>query len=561
MGTAAAAVAAAVVMVVVVVFLAGSEAVVTCPDSCFCLSDTKTEVGETLEAGARAAVITRQTGNSQNKGEEVAGGSQYLPRALNIASYTQATPLKPSPPHIPVTHPSYTIPASPVLSRPLPRPSPPSVPPPVPRVSTFIVCPSSGMWSPEGRVRTRHPHNHQHYHKPRHTATTTTITANSNSNIPENFYPVICNGGKLTEVPDKLPDTVEELTFSRNNLPTLETEMFLRWRHLKVLTLHDNQIRKIKPFVFRGLGHLKEISIQPSKHALTRDGLPQNNPLTELPQFSFAGLEDVSQINLSKNRIEVINPYVFAGSRNIGMILLQDNPVYRVRARAFSGLRMAQFLYLPSWVKVIESDAFFDLEGVGLLRLHSLNLHALRPYTFRGLRNVTQISIQESDLGQLRDLAFEGLRNVGELRIFNNKVDDLESLEVREEANVDGVLVRGNHFLHVIKEKPFRIHANDRTVFTENFVPCTCQLWWVLDSPLVARMNLFTRHNYCVSPYPLHGEPIDKVPLHQLDRCPAPQELQLPKEQRGVQYSRPAAHSLPTPSLHACSANAAAAAT
>lgn len=47
-----------------------------------------------------------------------------------------------------------------------------------------------------------------------------------------------------------------------------------------------------------------------------------------------------------------------------------------------------------------------------------------------------------------------------------SQVDDLESLEVREEANVDGVLVRGNHFLHVSREKPFNIHANDRTVFT-----------------------------------------------------------------------------------------------
>lgn len=46
------------------------------------------------------------------------------------------------------------------------------------------------------------------------------------------------------------------------------------------------------------------------------------------------------------------------------------------------------------------------------------------------------------------------------------QVDDLESLEIKEEANVDGVLVRGNHFLHVSREKPFRIHANDRTVFT-----------------------------------------------------------------------------------------------
>lgn len=55
-------------------------------------------------------------------------------------------------------------------------------------------------------------------------------------------------------------------------------------------------------------------------------------------------------------------------------------------------------------------------------------------------------------------------------------------------------------------------------------------------------MSLFTRHNYCVSPYPLHGHAIDKVPLHQLDRCPAPQELQLPKssEPSSADSQRPA---------------------
>ncbi|KAG7160566.1 Leucine-rich repeat and immunoglobulin-like domain-containing nogo receptor-interacting protein 1-like [Homarus americanus] len=320
---------------------------------------------------------------------------------------------------------------------------------------------------------------------------------------------VICNGGGLTRVPDNLHDTVEDLSFSRNALAALTTDMFRRWRQLKVLTLNDNQIRDIKPFAFRGLGHLKEISIQ----------------------FSFAGLENVNQINLCKNRIATIHPYVFAGSRNIGMILLQENPLIKIKARAFSGLRTAQFLYLPSWVKVIESDAFYDLEGVGLLRLHSLDLHALRPYTFRGLRNVTQISIQESDLGVFRDLAFEGLQNVGELRILNNKVDMLESLEVREESNVDAVIVRGNHFLQVSREKSFRIHANIRSVVAENYVPCSCQLWWVLDSPLALEMPLFSRHNFCVSPYSLHGKAITSVDLDNLDRCPAPQELQLPSGQ------------------------------
>ncbi|KAK4296263.1 hypothetical protein Pmani_031234 [Petrolisthes manimaculis] len=65
----------------------------------------------------------------------------------------------------------------------------------------------------------------------------------------------------------------------------------------------------------------------------------------------------------------------------------------------------------------------------------------------------------------------------------------------------------------------------------ENYLPCTCQLWWVLESPLAIQNQMFPRHNYCVSPYAMHGKPISKVNLTNLERCPAPQELQLPSEQ------------------------------
>ncbi|XP_063612548.1 probable oxidoreductase PXDNL, partial [Penaeus indicus] len=178
---------------------------------------------------------------------------------------------------------------------------------------------------------------------------------------------------------------------------------------------------------------------------------------------------------------------------------------------------------------VIESDAFYDMVGVGLLCLHSLDLHALRPHTFRGLRNVTQISIKESDLGVMREEAFSGLQNVGELRIISNKVDVLESLEILQESNVDGVIVTGNHFLQVTRHEPFRIQANLRSVVTENFVPCSCQLRWVLDSPTARQAPLFSRHNFCVSPYTLHGKAISTVDLEQLSPCAAPQVYPGPK--------------------------------
>ncbi|CAL4093310.1 unnamed protein product, partial [Meganyctiphanes norvegica] len=114
--------------------------------------------------------------------------------------------------------------------------------------------------------------------------TTTSISSSISSSISCQqqqicialLQPVICNGAGLKEIPSDLPPDIEELSFTRNALAVLTTDMFRPWRKLRVLSLNGNHIRDIKPFAFRGLGHLKEISIQ-------------NNPLTELPQFSFAG--------------------------------------------------------------------------------------------------------------------------------------------------------------------------------------------------------------------------------------------------------------------------------
>ncbi|KAB7497531.1 hypothetical protein Anas_07956 [Armadillidium nasatum] len=162
-----------------------------------------------------------------------------------------------------------------------------------------------------------------------------------------------------------------------------------------------------------------------------------------------------------------------------------------------------------------------------LLKPYVFFIHSFAFFFFRGLKNVTQISIQESDLGILRRLAFNGFSNIGELRIINNKVDAIESLTVEEESNVDGVIVKGNHFLNIKEsEDVLKIRANERTVIVENFFPCNCQLHWIVSSPSAKTAPLFNLHNYCVSPYALHGQSIDVVNLTTLEMCPNPLELQ-----------------------------------
>ncbi len=47
---------------------------------------------------------------------------------------------------------------------------------------------------------------------------------------------------------------------------------------------------------------------------------------------------------------------------------------------------------------------------VGLLRLLYLGLRELSPYTFRGLKDVRVLSIENSDLATIKERAFQGER-------------------------------------------------------------------------------------------------------------------------------------------------------
>ena len=84
---------------------------------------------------------------------------------------------------------------------------------------------------------------------------------------------------------------------------------------------------------------------------------------------------------------------------------------------------------------------------MGVLKLAYLDLTELSPYTFRGLKRIRVLSIENSDLATVRERAFEGMERIGEVRIANNKIDRLEDLSIGEE--VRKLTLRGNHVLEI----------------------------------------------------------------------------------------------------------------
>ncbi|CAK9818064.1 Protein tramtrack, beta isoform [Anthophora plagiata] len=318
----------------------------------------------------------------------------------------------------------------------------------------------------------------------------------------------LCNTGGLKDIPtQQLPQTVEELSLTKNNFPIIKGDAFAGLKVLKKLTMDGNNISTIRPFAFRGLSKLRELSIQ-------------HTPLPFIEKFSFAALQNVSMLLLANNKIRYIEAYSFVGTSNIRVILLTNNPLLRIQSHAFSGLTNVVRLIFPSGIRTIKPDAFDGLQHVGLLKLTYMDLSSLQSYTFRGLSYVQSLYIQESDLGIIERAAFAGLSHVDRLNILNNKIDLIEKLFLRYENNIEMLRFHGNHVLQAPRHaKDIKLEVNSISAIDNHF-PCDCQAHNVLESDFVnGTISDFQKKNFCISPIEYNGKPMNLVDFDLVARC------------------------------------------
>lgn len=324
------------------------------------------------------------------------------------------------------------------------------------------------------------------------------------------FSQVLCNTGGLREIPTKrLPLSVENLSLTKNNFPIIKSDAFAGLRSLRKLSLDGNNITTIKPFAFRGLPKIREISIQ-------------HTPLATVAQFAFAGLQNITTILLSHNKILRVETNAFAGTSNVKLILLSYNPMLKIETSAFSGLTQVEHLILPSGIRLIEPDAFYGMDTVGLLKLAFMDLTELSPFTFRGLTNVAVLSLQESDLGVICANSFDGLSHVGTLKFLNNKIDAIEELNLTSSHHIKHLIFHGNHLLETPDPGALILEGIRNISVINNHFPCGCHVHSLIESPLSNgsyNRGDFLSRNYCISPLDVNGKAMSELDLYAISRC------------------------------------------
>ncbi|EGV97735.1 Leucine-rich repeats and immunoglobulin-like domains protein 1 [Cricetulus griseus] len=344
--------------------------------------------------------------------------------------------------------------------------------------------------------------------------------------------------------------SLEVLDLSLNNITEIRSSCFPNGLRVKELNLASNRISSLESGAFDGLSR-SLLTLRLSK-----------NRITQLPVKAFK-LPRLTQLDLNRNRIRLIEGLTFQGLDSLEVLKLQRNNISKLTDGAFWGLSKMHVLHLEynSLVEV-NSGSLYGLTGLHQLhlsnnsisriqrdgwsfcqKLHELilsfnNLTRLDEESLAELSSLSILRLSHNAISHIAEGAFKGLKSLRVLDLDHNEIsgtiedtsgafmglDNLSKLNLGENA------IRSIQFDAFAKMK----NLKELHISSESFL-CDCQLKW-LPPWLVGRMLQTFVTATCAHPESLKGQSIFSVLPDSFvcDDFPKPQIITQPETTMAV---------------------------
>ena len=129
----------------------------------------------------------------------------------------------------------------------------------------------------------------------------------------------------LAEVPDDIPDDIDQIDLSENQITALRNTSFVNLTECNSMIINRNNIKHIDIGTFRYMKHLGDLQLYV-------------NQLIEITQGMFEGLGSLRLLNLQTNQISVIGSRTFYGLNSLIYLALDVNHLTELREDMFEGL-------------------------------------------------------------------------------------------------------------------------------------------------------------------------------------------------------------------------------
>ncbi|XP_030723521.1 leucine-rich repeats and immunoglobulin-like domains protein 1 isoform X1 [Globicephala melas] len=415
-----------------------------------------------------------------------------------------------------------------------------------------------------------------------------------------NLQEVYLNNNELTAIPSlgAASARILSLFLQHNRIRSVEGSQLKAYVSLEVLDLSSNNITEIRSTCFPHGLPIKELNLASNRISTLEsgafDGLSRSlltlrlskNRITQLPVKAFK-LPRLTQLDLNRNRIRLIEGLTFQGLDSLEVLRLQRNNISRLTDGAFWGLARMQALHLEynsltevnsgslygltalhqlhlgnnsisrihrdGWsfcqklhelilsfnnLTRLDEESLADLSSLSILRLGHNSISHIAEGAFRGLKSLRVLDLDHNEIsGTIEDTsgAFTGLDSLSKLTLSGNKIKSVakrafSGLEGLEHLNLGENAIRSVQFDAFVKMK----NLKELHISSDSFL-CDCQLKWLPPWLLGRTLQGFVTAT-CAHPESLKGQSIFAVPPESFvcDDVPKPQIITQPETTTAV---------------------------
>uniref|UniRef100_A0A8C1DLB2 Leucine rich repeats and immunoglobulin like domains 1 n=1 Tax=Cyprinus carpio carpio TaxID=630221 RepID=A0A8C1DLB2_CYPCA len=311
-----------------------------------------------------------------------------------------------------------------------------------------------------------------------------------------------------------LAGSLQILRLSRNRLTQLPVKG-LELPKLTQLELSRNKLRLIEGLTFQGLSSLEVLKLQ-------------RNNISKLTDGAFWGLARMRVLHLDYNSLREVNSGSLYGLESLLQLYLSNNSISNFNPEGWGFCERLRELNLSyNNLTKLSEGGFSKLVNLNSLRLGHNSISHITEGAFRGLSSLRTLELDHNDIsGTIEDTngAFTGLENLNKLTLFGNKIKSVakkafSGLEALEHLNL------GENAIRSIQPEAFSKMKNLRYLHiqSDSFL-CDCQLHWFPEW-LVTRGLKAGVQATCAHPESLKGTSIYQAPSQSFvcDDLPKPQ--------------------------------------
>ncbi|XP_015912047.2 carboxypeptidase N subunit 2 [Parasteatoda tepidariorum] len=254
-----------------------------------------------------------------------------------------------------------------------------------------------------------------------------------------------------------------------------------------------------------GLNSVSPMAFQGLERTLSSLNLEMNE-LTDVPTQSLKRLNNLKELDLSRNRITEVPDLAFSGL-TLTTLKLADNSL-KISDSAFKGLEASLHnLNLKGTGQIQMPNAVKQLSELSFLDISQNKFAQLLPDEFQNLKQLTALTLERNMVSYVDPRAFNGLNGtLSSLSLLNNKIEEFPTLAIRPLAQLR-VLDMGFNRMKMIPEDAFignqlltllALDGNPLSTLTEtsfthlnstlrglsvggSTLICDCKLRWIIE--------------------------------------------------------------------------------